>query len=145
MEEQDAGRERPLSAVQRRNFRALARAETKLRELAAARAAVRQARHAAMLRVFDELERHPDGYRHETHRGGRVQAEPLTPERVRELRKKYEDQALRQNAPPDPPKNPHGGPGCDDCDDIPECWCAFSAGPLCCYLCASWKVVRCFF
>ncbi|MDB4948622.1 MAG: hypothetical protein JWM27_1271 [Gemmatimonadetes bacterium] len=141
MDKQSAREDRPLPAVQQRNFRAVARADKKIRDLTAARTAARQARHAAMLRVFAELEKHPEGYSHETRRAGEVQAEPLTRERVRELRKKYEDQALRQ----DPPKNPRGGPGCADCEDIFECWCAFSAGPLCCYVCFSWKVVRCYF
>ena len=130
----------PLPRTQQRNFRALAkhqqqiaRANEKLREL-------RQRRHETVLKIFDELENDPTGYIHVVHRGKADEEQRLTRATFKKLRKQYEAAYAKADLP-----NPHGGPGCDECPDIFECWCVFGAGPLCCYLCFSWKVIRCFF
>jgi hypothetical protein len=136
------GEPRALPANLQRSFRALGRAQKKLDDLTVRRNAAKEERRTAMARILDELEKNPHGFRHEVHREGRVHDEPLTPETVRDFKRRMQEQAIRQEKPE---PNPHGGPGCGDCEDIAECWCSFGAGPLCCYVCFSWKVIRCFF
>lgn len=137
-----ANQNRPASlpAAQQRNFRALASADKQIETINKKLASARQKRHAAVLNILDELEKNPKGYTHEIHRGKQTKEVALTRAEVRRFRKQYERQMKLQAEP-----NPRGGPGCSDCEDIFECWCAFGAGPLCCYLCFSWKVIRCYF
>lgn len=129
-----------LSPAQRRNFRALAKSHKRLAATGREFEAAFERRHAAVLKILDELERHPEGYCHLIRRGKRKQERPLTPATVRSIRKKYERQVLKQEVP-----NPRGGPGCRECEDLDGCWCMFKLGPLCCYLCASPAVIQCYF
>lgn len=99
-------------------------------------------RIVAISRIFDEIEEDPSRYKHIIYRGKKRETVPMTPGLVRKLRAQFDKQVVKQEAAP---KNPHGGPGCDACDDIDGCWCAFGVGPLCCYVCASPGVIQCHF
>lgn len=131
-----------FSARQERNFEALAKCDREAGVLKRKIEQVFNRRVSAINRIFDEIEKDPSPYKHVVYHGKKRETTPMTPSLVKKLRSQFNEQVLKQQAAP---KNPHGGPGCDDCDDIDGCWCAFGAGPLCCYVCASLEVVRCHF
>jgi hypothetical protein len=97
-----------------------------------------QKRHALMLRVFDEIEKHPSHYTHlAPGEGGEQQPIPMTREIAGELRARY----LKTFKP-----LTISGPGCDDppvCNPKPGCICVFGVGTVCCYLCASPAIIQC--
>jgi len=130
--------ESKLPASLSKSIRAYGKAHKEIRTLAAKLDAVEANRRGAVVRIFDEIEKDPSRYTQMIRKGKSVEKIPMTKALARQLRKEL----LQQQQPP---KNPHGGPGCDDCDDIDECWCAFKAGPLCCYICLSPAVIQCHF
>jgi hypothetical protein len=119
-----------ITEALRKNVRAYAKAHREVAKLSAKLDAIEL--------IFREIEKEPSRYTHVVHKGKARESSPMTKGLIRKLKR----QMLQQQQPP---KNPHGGPGCDDCDDIEGCWCAFKAGPLCCYVCASPAVIQCYF
>lgn len=126
-----------LTTAQRRNVRAYARYHREIAGLNRKLAAAELRRRRTIERVFDEIEKDPQRYTHLIRRGRSRKSVPMTRALARKLRR----QMLQRGVGP----NPHGGPGCDNCEDIDGCWCAFKAGPLCCYICLSPAVIQCHF
>jgi acetylornithine deacetylase/succinyl-diaminopimelate desuccinylase-like protein len=130
-----------LPSAQRKHVRALLENAHDIVRLKAELQLAYDERHDLVTRVFDELEREPSRYRHEYQEraGAEPVTVPMTAEVVAQLRGRYEAALTPLTI---------SGPGCDSfpaCDDIEGCICVFGAGPLCCYLCASIKVIRCYF
>jgi len=127
-----------LTAAQRKNINAYAKCHREIASLSKKLDAVEARRRRVIERVFDEIEKDPSRYTHLIHKGRSRQSVPMTKALARKLKR----QMLQQQGQP---PNPHGGPGCGDCEDIDGCWCAFRAGPLCCYICLSPAVIQCHF
>ena len=125
-----------LTGAQRRNVLAYGKCHRELASLSKKLAAAGVRRRRALERVFDEIEKHPSRYNHVVGKGRARKSVPMTLALAKKLRRRMLQQQ-QQN-------NPHGGPGCDNCADIPFCWCAFKAPLLgCCYICLSPNIVNC--
>lgn len=137
-------RRQALSRVQQKNFRVLRRLDEEMRRLSQGLVRVRQGRHAAILRILAEIERDPEIYSHlkksRKEEGQPASSEPMTAELVQKFRARYEKEFAEATA------IGVAGPGCKKhCDEKPDCICLFGTRLICCYLCASPKVIQCEF